>query len=261
MVEDVTSLIRELGLTLEAVMPTDGSSFVGRVSDGERRLVLKVIGKRGTDEMRVLDAWTRSGVGPRWFQPVKNDAYLYEWIEGVTLAAGPAPALLEAVGQQLRSLHEVPIPAGLKSLSGRISPKAVEEGWKRTLKSAWLRRAVSLAESLHEQLEHQPVLLHGDVVAANIVVSHGRPTLIDPVGYCGAAAWDLAQLSVALVGTERRENLRHLVRGYGVSPPLMNEFFGWMTFMFLEKNLVLEKDRPGSRRQFIQELSAVADTL
>ena len=260
-VEDLSRLIRELGLAVEAVIPTEDSRFVARVFDGERHLMLKAVGNRGADEIRVLHAWAIAGVGPRWFRQVGSDAYLCEWLEGDTLAR-TGPLSVETVGRQLRLLHSASIPPGLKSLAGRLSPKFVEQGWRGTLSDDWLRRAASLAQFLHDQLEHEPVcLLHGDVVPANIIVAGGQPALIDPVGYSGPAAWDLAQLSVAMVGTDRRENLALLVQGYGFRPPILDEFFRWMTFMFLDKNLGLEKQRPGSRQQVVDELSALADTL
>jgi tRNA A-37 threonylcarbamoyl transferase component Bud32 len=258
--EDFEKLLGDLGLTLRAVLPSEGSRFVARVWDGQHELAFKVVGERGTAEVLVLRVWSAAGLGPRWFRQVRDDAYTCEWIQGQTLSGRSNSDILQQIGRLLRSMHEAPIPEGLQSPSARVSAQAIRNTWKR-LKSSWLNQATVVGQAIQDELAGAQALLHGDLVPSNIILTGRGPVAIDPVGYRGPAAWDLAQLAVALVGTERRANLAHLVRGYGTRPPLLDECFEWMAFMFLEKNLALESEQPGSRRQFVEELSALVDTF
>ncbi|HEV8637628.1 MAG TPA: phosphotransferase [Chloroflexota bacterium] len=115
--------------------------------------------------------------------------------------------------------------------------------------------AESLADVLRARHPAADVLLHGDLVPTNVLVTGAGPSLIDPVGRRGLAAWDLAQLAVAAEGRGQRRLLGALVQGYGSSPPLVGEIAAWMLLFYLAKNLA----QPGS--PFAPRLRRLADAL
>jgi hypothetical protein len=81
------------------------------------------------------------------------------------------------------------------------------------------------------------VLLHGDLVPANVVVTSAGPRLIDPIGRRGLPAFDIGQLAAAAEGRGIRCLLPALLEGYGERPVLIDEITAWEVLMYLDKNL------------------------
>jgi hypothetical protein len=98
----------------------------------------------------------------------------------------------------------------------RVSAQAIRNSWKR-LKSSWLNRATVVGQAIQDELAGAQALLHGDLVPSNIILTGRGPVAIDPVGYRGPAAWDLAQLAVALAGIEKNLALESEQPGGGAS--------------------------------------------
>lgn len=82
--------------------------------------------------------------------------------------------------------------------------------------------------------------------------------LIDPIGFVGPAAWDLAQFSVSTPARDPRQTLAHLVRGYGLEPPRLQEMFEWMTYMFLDVHLARDDSQTAADAELAGRLSELA---
>lgn len=61
--------------------------------------------------------------------------------------------------------------------------------------------------------------------------------VIDPVGYRGPAAWDIAQLAGAAEGRGQAGLLPGLLAGHGSEPPFLAELFAWQLLAYLNRNL------------------------
>lgn len=254
------------GFDIVAVLPPgDGSLFVARVRDrsGRSLLLKRSSGLRGYAEMRVLQAWNEAGHGLGGLTAVDRRTYVRDWIEGSSLQEGQEfrPVALGLVGGLLRTLHTTRPPARLLPLKARLARWDARRDWAPRLSLAMLDSAGRAAEALSHEGPKHGHLLHGDLVPANVLLTNDGPVLIDPIGFLGPPAWDLAQLAVAVSGRDRIANLADLVAGYGYEPPLLREAFAWMTFMFLDKNLSLEAKRPGTRSRFVSELTPLAASL
>jgi hypothetical protein len=247
------------GLTLEGLLPgrATASVFVARVRTGAgERLVLKRPAPAlCAGEIAVVRVWSGMGVGPRLVGEPEPGLYLAEWIDGTPLAAlaDPGPAAGAAIGRVLRRLHALPPPDGLAHARDQLGPGRSSE-WT-ALPAEMRALAESLADVVRARHPAADMLLHGDLVPSNLLVTGAEPRLIDPVGLRGPAAWDLAQLAVAAEGRGQRGLLGPLVAGYGRSPPLLAEMSAWMLLFYLAKNLA----QPGS--PFASRLRRLADAL
>ena len=162
----------------------------------------------------------------------------------------------------MRRLHSVSPPEGLPKLWERFSPEVVLAEWNGALPSRMLERAAALAIQLRTHRADPAVLVHGDLVPSNVLIRpDGSVVIIDPIGFVGMRARDLAQMAVATAGRDRRLNLDDLLKGYGERPPFIDEVFAWLVFMFLEKNIELERAHPHTRATFVLELSSLAETF
>jgi hypothetical protein len=251
-------------LLLESLSPATGSVFLAKVRDihGRELLLKRSNGIRGHGEGRVAAAWAGLPNAPGFVRELDERTFLREWIDGEPLHSGVADiaGLLYKTGHALRRLHETTPPPGLGELRERFSPEGVLGEWSALLPPPMVQRAAHLATMLRGHEPPAPALVHGDLVPGNILVTdEGRPVIIDPIGFVGMPARDIAQLAVALDGRDRRQNLADIIAGYGARPPLVGECFEWLTYMFLEKNLSLERATPGSRTHFVAELTTLAE--
>jgi hypothetical protein len=253
-------------LLLETLPPATGSVFLAKVRDanGRELLLKRSNGIRGHGEGRVAAAWAGLPNAPGSVSELDERTFLREWIDGEPLHSGALDiaGLLYKTGHALRGLHETaPLP-GLGDLRERFSPEGILGEWSALLPAPMVERAARLASALRDYEPPHPALVHGDVVPGNILVTPlGTPTIIDPIGFIGMPARDIAQLAVALDGRDRRQNLRDIVAGYGTRLTLVGECFEWLTYMFLEKNLALEQATPASRTHFVAELTTLAESF
>jgi hypothetical protein len=99
------------------------------------------------------------------------------------------------------------------------------------------------------------VLLHGDVVPANIIVVVGEPRVIDPLACRGLPAWDIAQFAVAAAGRGWRDVIGPVLDGYGEKPVRLADMFLWMHLFFLRNNLA------AGRQEFALNLRPLVEEL
>lgn len=265
--DEVQAICDREGLVLlEVLPPATGSALLAKVRDahGRELLLKRSNGVRGHGEGPVAVAWAALANAPRFVRELDPRTFLREWVDGEPLnAAMPAiETLLRQTGSALRKLHEAAPPPGLGDLRSRFSPEGVLGEWSARLPDAMVGRAADLAALLGRYEPPRPALVHGDLVPGNVLVTRdGKPVVIDPVGFTGMPARDIAQLAVALDGRDRRKNLADMLSGYAARPPLVHECFEWLTYMFLENALALEAGSPGSRTHFVAELSALAESF
>jgi hypothetical protein len=241
-IDDVARLCRRLNLSLVELLSSGrpgGSLFVVRVRDAAcTELVLKQPSvETGTQELATLRAWSGTGITPRLIAEPEPGLYLAEWFEAVPLHEAPEPASHAiGVGRALRILHEwADPPSECFDTRAEFSP-ASNVGWGNLTESLRKLR-LRLAEDLIRRHPVADVLLHGDLVPLNVLVTRAGPRVIDPVGRRGLAAWDLAQLAVAAAGRGIARLLPALIEGYGCRPLLIDEVASWMVLRHLDKNL------------------------
>jgi Ser/Thr protein kinase RdoA (MazF antagonist) len=146
-------------------------------------------------------------------------------------------------------------------ISRRVSREWIERDFGDELPLEFLELARKAAAALADCEPSDKVLLHGDVVPQNIIVSGGRVAFIDPIGFVGPAGWDVAQLAVAVPGRDRRASLADVVAGYSVTPPKLEPAFAYLAMVFYAKNREMERASPGTRAEFVSELGELAASL
>lgn len=247
------------GLTLEGLLPgrATASVFVARVRNhaGERLVLKRPSPAASAGEIAVVRAWSDAGIGPRLVGEPEPGLYLAEWIEGTPLVdlSDAAPAVGVRIGRAIRHLDALPPPDGLGHTRDELRPGR-SAAWT-SLPSGMRALAESLADVLRARDPAAGVLLHGDLVPTNVLVTDAGPRLIDPVGRRGFAAWDLAQLAVAAECRGQRRLLGAPVAGYGSSPPLIGDMAAWMLLFYLAKNFA------HSGSPFAPRLRLLADAL
>jgi Phosphotransferase enzyme family len=263
----VREVCEERRLTLISVLPpATGSVFLAHVRNvaGQDLLLKRGNGIRGHFDGPVSAAWAADPASPSHVEQFDPSTFVREWIDGEPLDTDRErlPDRLRDVGRAMRRLHATTPPTALPDVRARFSPEGVLDEWQAALPRAMLERAAALGAQLSEYQPAAPALVHGDLVSGNVLVrADGAVAIIDPVGFVGMPARDLAQLAVATQGRDRRRNLVDVLEGYGGRPPLTDEVFVWLTFMFLEKNIGLERAHPGSRVSFVKELTDLAESL
>ncbi|MGH2589084.1 MAG: phosphotransferase family protein, partial [Dehalococcoidia bacterium] len=181
--------------------------------------------------------------------------YVAEWLPGPSLASVPAnePVDAIAIGRTLHKFHRIRPPDGLRDTRQWLHPDRVAL-W-RHLPLAMQALGERLAVTLHAYHPPVPVLVHGDLAPTNVLLTDDGPRFIDPVGFRGLSAWDVAQLAVSSEGRGRRGMLPALMGGYGEEVPHIEEMVGWMVLHYLDKNLAVS-DSP-----FTQHLQPLAESL
>ncbi len=256
--EAMSLLCRRYGLDLIAVHEgTDRSALVAHVRDrtGHDLVLKRTSSERGRGELAALRAWSDTGLTSRLVAVLEPNLYLAEWLRGPSLAevAACEPVDARAIGRMLHGLHAVSPPSSLRPVRDRFTV-AAHEGWPHLLPALRDLGVAVTAQLTSYEAPHE-ILLHGDLVPLNVLLTPDGPKIIDPVGYRGFHAWDLAQLAVATEGRGGCRMLPDLLAGYGSTPPLMAETFAWMILFFLQKNLI--EDRPA----FATNLQPLAEAL
>ncbi len=237
----LSALCRRYKLDLIAVYEgTDPAACVAHVRDrvGQDLVLKRTSPERGRGELAALRAWSGTGLASRLVAALEPNLYLAEWLHGPSLAEvmTSEPIDAQAIGHMLHGLHAVAPPSSLGPARDHFVA-AARDGWPR-LAPALRDLGVAVTAPLTHHKTPRDILLHGDLVPLNVLLTPDGPKIIDPVGYRGVGAWDLAQLAVAIEGRGGGRLLPDLLEGYGHTPPLMAEAFAWMTLHFLHKNMV-----------------------
>jgi Ser/Thr protein kinase RdoA (MazF antagonist) len=164
------------------------------------------------------------------------DLVLLEWIAGTSLAEAGAvePADTVAVGHAITRLHAAGIPP--EAADVRAPFPRLADGWSH-LHTGLQPLATDLTSMLLEATPEPCVLLHGDLVPYNVILTVEGPRFVDPIPARGFSSWDLAKLAVSWRALGQPGILASLLAGYGSVPPLLAELATWITLVYLEKNL------------------------
>lgn len=265
---ELADVLQREALTLVALAdgPSGASRFVAHVRDatGQDLLLKRGTGLRGNAEAAVLQALASTGYVPGGVRVIDEATFVCEWLDGDALdpEAPDIAVRLHSCGEALRTLHGVPLPgAKLMPISSRVSPEWVERDLGPDLAARMFSLAKVAAEELADCNPADKVLLHGDVVPQNIIVSDGGVRFIDPIGFIGPAGWDVAQLAIAVYGRDRRANLADVVAGYGSPPPKLEPAFAYLAMVFYAKHLEVERTAEGSSTAVVSELRELAESL
>lgn len=255
---DAVALCRRHDLTLLTVWPAaNGNSvLVARVRDrlGRELALKRTLPGRAAAEVAALRCWLQTGGAARFVGELEEDVFLTEWLHGPSVADMPSGATIEvpALGRMLRLLHGATVPAGLHPLRTRFAP---EGSAGQALPPELHQRFVSLARILYAAHWGTSAVLHADLSPINVLITAQGPRVIDPAGYVGLPAWDIAQLAAAAEGRGRPGLLTGLLAGYGAPPPLLAECFAWHVLSYLDRNLAVE------RTVFSERLLPLAEQL
>jgi len=234
-----------------------GSKYVAHVRDaGGRNLMLKqTTPERGPIEIAALRAWQGNDAAVQLVEELGGGAYVTEFLEGTPVSELPSssPVDFTAIGRMLRALHRTDAPAEMPDIRARFTAPAMGE-WSE-LTPAMIRLAQVTAASVRAYAPPRRVLLHGDVVPANVILTADGPRVIDPLACSGLPAWDIAQFAVAAAGRGRRDVIRPLLGGYGEKPPHLADTFAWLHFFFLRNNLA------AGRQEFAESLRPLANEI
>lgn len=236
---DPLALCKEHSLDLLEVFPaTNGSRFVGRVRDTTGTELLIKAAKpdlpASFGEAQALAYWEGIQGVPRLVQELEPGVFLREFVEGPTLAdlADGGIYFAGEVGALAQRIHLTP-PASMQQLSK----------WMTTVAEKLKLRKIQgdmAAAFAYEVLEAQlgrgfttPVTLHGDYWPSNIILSPDGLFLIDPYGYAGPAAFDLASFVIATPSDNCARLLASVLRGYGSAPLELGSIFSWFAVSHL----------------------------
>jgi hypothetical protein len=256
---DPHALCHRHGFDLVEVLPgrIGGSVAVLHVRDraGKHFILKQTDALHTAAEIAALRAASGSGVTPRFEGELEPGVYVAEWLAGRSLADVPLSEPVDAttIGRALRRLHGIPPPGGLHETSDWLRPGQAAQ-WQH-LPAELRALGERLAAGLHAYHPPKLVLLHGDLVPVNVLLTAAGPRFIDPAGFVGLPAWDLAQLAISAEGRGRRGMLPGLIDGYGAEVPQIAEMAGWMVLYYLDKNLAVA-DSP-----FTQHLQPLAELL
>lgn len=196
--------------------------------------VLKLESRRGQadSEYRALSAWRSSELVPA-AQLLEPGVLLLEYVYGSRLSARgrPATAELQTVATLLRNLHiraEGDYPDLWRHVEKRHSTIAAT----RRL-SAPTRAIADEAHHALAELPRERFLLHGDLHAANIILTNDRATVIDPYGLVGDRAYDIAFVAVTSPVDQERV-LAALGHCYGVALNGLTAWFRWLAVYRLD---------------------------
>jgi hypothetical protein len=224
-------------LRLRQVLHDGPDTFTARVGDAEGRdLVLKRLDRDRAPGMRAsLRSWADSELTPRLVAELEQDLVLVEWMEGLSMSESAAierPDLVR-IGRALAQLHSAVVPADIPDARDMLA--RVVQTWDQ-LPSDLQALANELTAVLWAHDSGAGVLLHGDLVPYNVVLTPHGPRFIDPMPARGLASWDLAKLAVSWRALGRSSILVPLIQGYGFEPPLLAEAVAWTSLVYLQKN-------------------------
>jgi thiamine kinase-like enzyme len=228
--DDLRADLGALGLTgVESATPLRGGrggrTWQIRASHGAYVLHRRAIDDgagRVRREQRCTALAHGVGVGP---QPVARDdergLLLTRWIPGraMTTTGVHHAESLDRIAEALRQLHTAPLPRHrvrptrdrARYVSRLLARRDVGEPWAEVI-AATNNELTALAEHLDASVPHE-VLVHGDVVPGNVILSRQRTSLVD-FEYAGRGdpAFDLGN-AAASAGLDA-DATDHLVTSY-----------------------------------------------
>jgi streptomycin 6-kinase len=230
--DDVPRLAGELAARWELSelepVPAGGTSraIACRVAGGGRAFLKLTPEERlGSDEAMTLRAWEDGGRAPRVLAGDEAaGALLLEAIEpGTPVAAVPQVATVEAVAGLMAALH-VPAPGGMPALGERVDfvfaiTRRRLDGASRDADA--VERSHALARALADDYTGHPVLVHGDLHLANVLIGPPDRELvaIDPRACVGDPAFDLVDWITDFAPADRwEERSAELAAATGVAP-------------------------------------------
>jgi hypothetical protein len=221
---DALDVCRRHQLILREVWPArhGNSVFVARVTvaAGCDLALKRTVPGRSRSEVAALSAWRQAGAAVRLHAGLEADVFLLEWLDGPCLAVCSVATIdVPALGRMLRALHAVSPPAELVELRHLF---ASNTALGEALPEAMRRLFAHLTGDLYGAELESETLLHGDLSPINVILTAAGPKVIDPVGYRGLAAWDVAQLAAAAYGRGLADLLPGLLAGYGSEPPFLS---------------------------------------
>jgi streptomycin 6-kinase len=218
---DLKEICEQEQLTLIEELDGSSSHCVAhvRTKDGEEAL-LKAIDpdKYGDEEILALQLWQDTQITPKVLKIIAPGIHLREWVEGNQLDSLPhkGAEVAKQLGEAMRILH-LPLaentedfPSVLVWLRSQI--KYFQKAKHITAKEKSL--AIKLIEKICENPGEQ-TLLHGDVYYRNVLYNGYKLELIDPRGYRGPPAFDIACYVSMTPGADPRKLLAETLEGYG----------------------------------------------
>jgi hypothetical protein len=216
------------GLSLVALVPqSGGSEFVAHVTRDGQPWVLK---NQAMDhacqpgEVPTLEAWRETGLAVQVAAVLEPGLLLLESLPGTTFYDLPdgGISLLEPSGRVLAQLHCQPFTGAIS-----LREHMVEWSQFRSLDLRFQGLALRLLDEFLAQPEPPPVLLHGDLLPANIMLVEGAIKVIDPFGLAGDAAFDIASLAPLIPLPDPRQAAARLCRGYGREVANLAHLLAW----------------------------------
>ncbi len=158
---------------------------------------------------------------------------LLEYVNGSRLSTRGRPAAteLQAVATLLRNLH-IRVEGDYPDLWHHVEKRHSTIVTTRRLPAP----ARAIAEEAHRALAELPrerFLLHGDLHAANIVLTGDRAIVIDPYGLVGDRAYDVAFVAVTSPA-DQEWVLATLGHCYGVALTGLMAWFRWLAVYRLD---------------------------
>jgi streptomycin 6-kinase len=206
--------------------------FVVEAGPGDRAVLkLSKSTPHTIGEAAALRAWMKTGLVVRLRDELAPGALLLDFVDGPSLSETLTPSLTElpAVISLCHALHTEAAPENAIPLAWKIGFIAEHP----RLEASERKVAGELAEDLALRLPAEPyVLLIGDLTPSNLISSPGGLILIDPHGFRGPPAYDLAYFatSAATETLDPREIASALLTAYGKAAPLFDEFFAICIF-------------------------------
>jgi Ser/Thr protein kinase RdoA (MazF antagonist) len=161
---------------------------------------------------------------------------LMEWLEGKPFAHGCETAADHAfeVGQLLSCLHGVAVKTGTRRLQTHLLRSWQERNGRWHLRRAHLNLTKQLLGRLLTHWSAHEVLLHGDLHPGNLIRTTEGLRAFDPYGFRGSAGYDLAFFAVSASAIDQRSTLSEVIRGYGSSPELVEDCFGFLALWWAD---------------------------
>jgi len=239
--KEIKDICRREGLEVVEVLDGSSSKYIAHVRTPEgQEALLKADDPKLLDDREIitLEAWSDSGVTPRILKVYAPGIHLREWEPGHeigTLPDGGADLAFQ-VGEGLRKLHIAPNGATAKL------PPILD--WVKSQKS-YMRKAKHLSSKEKKAAVRiitetcaaaaPVVVLHGDAYHRNILHDGRGIRFIDPRGFLGPAAFDLACHASLAPSQDPLKILDETISGYGAELEYVREFTLFLTLRSIER--------------------------
>jgi len=241
---------------LEVLAGGSMSLCIRCLGEGGEELVLKVPAdvESGAAEIAALRAWTGNGAARVLREEPSTSAMLMNYLGRV----GEGDYGLDDVVDLAERLHLGAldgyafgtVEGNLARRIGHAAERFREAGYERHLDD------LALAEKLLDELayaDRDPVLLHGDLQAKNLIVHGEELTAVDPLPVLGPALFDVAFWIAKSV--HRHPTLRYVEQVAALRPGLdPRALLRWTWALAVLENRPYIEAGAESRQQFIDDL-------